>query len=89
MQLFFSISILSSTVSKRWNFPDNLDFKGKIVAKFRLSHFVLICNNMIVKQQINHGTIEKVCHLHNGIFHSNDLCCTFSILVYNFRCVIH
>ena len=24
---------------------------------------------MTIKQQINHGTIEKVCHLHNGIYY--------------------
>ena len=24
---------------------------------------------MTTKQQINHGAIEKVCHLHNGIFY--------------------
>ena len=23
----------------------------------------------MVKQQINHGTIQRLCHLHNGIFH--------------------
>ena len=27
------------------NFPDNLDFKGKIVAKFLVSHFLSIWNN--------------------------------------------
>ena len=34
---------------------------------------------MAVKQHINHGAIQKVCHLHNGIFHSMNLCHTFSI----------
>ena len=34
------------------------------------SHFVSICNNMTVKQHINHGAIQKLCYLHNGIFHS-------------------
>ena len=33
IQLLFSISILPSVALKRWNFPDNLDFKGKVVAK--------------------------------------------------------
>ena len=67
--LFFSVSILPSLALKRWNFPDNLDFKGKIVAKFYCrSHFLSICNNMTVKQHINHGAIQKVCHLHNGVF---------------------
>ena len=74
IQLFFSISILPLIASKRWNFSNNLDFSGKIVAKLRLrSHFLSICNNMAVKQQIN--------HLHNGIFHSINLCCYFSILL--------
>ena len=37
----------------RWNFPDNLDFKGEIVGKFFLrSAFFSICNNMTAKQQI-------------------------------------
>ena len=34
IQPFFSIAILPSIALKRWNFPDNVDFKGKIVAKF-------------------------------------------------------
>ena len=34
IQLFFSISILASIALKRWNFPDNLDLKGKIMVKF-------------------------------------------------------
>ena len=28
---------------------------------------------MTVKQRINHGAIQKVCHLHNGIFHYSDV----------------
>ena len=28
---------------------------------------------MTIKQQINHGDIKKVCHLHNDIFHSIHL----------------
>ena len=31
IQLFLKISILLSIVLKRWNFPDNLNFKGKIL----------------------------------------------------------
>ena len=27
---------------KRWNFPENVDFKGKILAKFLISDFLLI-----------------------------------------------
>ena len=57
-QLCFSISILSSIALKRWNFPDNLDFKGKIVAKFLLrSHFLSIYGYMATKQQTNHGSL--------------------------------
>ena len=29
---------------------------------------------MTVKQHVNHGAIQKVCHLRNGIFHSSNLC---------------
>ena len=36
---------------------------------------------MTVKQHINHGAIQKVCHFYNGIFHSINLCHTFSILI--------
>ena len=32
---------------KRWNIPDNLDFKGKIVAKF------------LIKSHLNNITIKK------------------------------
>ena len=86
----FRNSILASTTLKRWNFLDNLHFKGKIVAMFlSRSHFLSICNDMTVKQHINHGAIQKVCHLHNGIFHSINLCYTFSILLYHLLCVIH
>ena len=43
IQLFISISILPFTALKRWNFPDNLDFKGKTVAKFLIrGHFFSI-----------------------------------------------
>ena len=43
IQLFISIFILPFTVMKRWNFPNNLDFKGKTVAKFLIrSHFLSI-----------------------------------------------
>ena len=53
------------------NFPDKRDFKGKVVAKI-----LLICNNVTMKQEINYETPQKVCHLHNGIFHSINLCRT-------------
>ena len=43
IQRLFSISILSSIVLKRWNFPDNLNFKGKIMTKLLIrSHFLSI-----------------------------------------------
>ena len=31
---------------------------------------------MTIKQQVNHGAIQKVCLLHNDIFHPIDLCHT-------------
>ena len=36
-----------------------------------------------MKQQISHGAIPRVCHLHNGIFHSIPcyLCHTLSIFL--------
>ena len=81
---FFSFWILPSIVLKCWIFPDNLDIKGKILAKFLLrKHFLSMYTNMTVKQNFNHRAIQKVRHLHNGIFHSINLCCTFSILLYH------
>ena len=60
IQLLFSISILPSIALKRGNFPDNLEFKGKTVAKFLLrSHFLSICNNMTVKQHSNTDPFKK------------------------------
>ena len=43
---------------------------------------------MTMKQQIKHGAFQKVYHLHNGIFHSIQLCHTLSILLNYFPCVI-
>ena len=41
--LFFSILTLPSTALKRWNIPDKLDYKGKIVAKFLIrSHLLTV-----------------------------------------------
>ena len=45
----------SSIALKPWNLPDNLDFKGKIVAKFLIKSQYII--NITIKQQINHRTI--------------------------------
>ena len=57
IQLFFSISILLSIVLKLWNFPDNFDFKGKVVAKFLWrKHFLSIYDN---KTTLTMGTFEK------------------------------
>ena len=44
---------------------------------------------MTVKQHINYGAIQKVCHSHDGFFDSINLCHTFSILLYHLSCVIH
>ena len=44
---------------------------------------------MIIKTQIKRGAIQKVCHLHNDIFHHIQLCQTLSILLYDFSCVSH
>ena len=80
--------ILPSIALKRCNFPKNLGFKGKIMAKFLIrSHFFSnISKNMTIKQQISHGAMPKVCPLHNSIFHSIPfhstcvtLCQSFSI----------
>ena len=39
----FSISVLLFIALKRWNFPDSLDFKGKITTTFLIrSHFLSI-----------------------------------------------
>ena len=57
IQLFFSILILPSMVLKLWNFPDNFDFKGKVVAKFLFrKQFLLIHDN---KTTLTMGTFEK------------------------------
>ena len=80
IQLFVSIFILPFTALKRWNFPNNLDFKGKTVAKFLIrSHFLSIYSNVTNKQKINHGAMQKVCHLHNDIFHLIHQCLTLSV----------
>ena len=43
IQLIFRILILPSIALKRWKFPDKLDYKVKIVAKFLIrSHFLTI-----------------------------------------------
>ena len=44
---------------------------------------------MTMKQQITHGAIQELCHLHDGIFHPIHLCHTLSILLYQLPFVIH
>ena len=46
IQQFFNIAILPSIVLKRWNFPDNLYFKGKIVVKLLIKSHL---NNLTTK----------------------------------------
>ena len=43
---------------------------------------------MTTKQQIDHGDIETVCHLHNEICHSIHLCHTLPTLLYHLLCVM-
>ena len=67
--------ILPSIALKHLNVPDNLDIKGKTVAGFLIrSHFLSIEINMLIKEKISHGTIQTVCHLHNGMYHPIHLC---------------
>ena len=35
---------------------------------------------MTIKQQFEHGVIQNVCNLHNGIFHLIHLCHTLSFV---------
>ena len=57
IQLFFSISILPSKGIKLWNFLDNFDLMGKIVAKFLLrKHFLSIYDN---KTTLTMGAFKK------------------------------
>ena len=86
IQPLFSIEILPSIAWKRWNFPDNLDFKGKIVANFLIK---IHLNNMTTKYQIKHGAIQKACHLKNCIFYPIQLCHTLLILLYHFPWFSH
>ena len=58
------------------------------MVKFLLrSHFLSICSILTVEQHINHGAIQKVYHLHNGIFLAISLCHTFSSSLYHPHCV--
>ena len=43
---------------------------------------------MAIQQQINHGTIQKVCYLHNGIF-IPFTCDTLSNLLFRVPYLIH
>ena len=56
---FLPFKFSTNSIVKRWHFPDNLEFKGYIVANVLLkSNFLSIYNNMTIKQQINHGAIQ-------------------------------
>ena len=59
----FTMSILLFIALKRWNFPDNLDIKGKIAATFLIrSHSLSIQNNMAKKKKkkkIKYGANQK------------------------------
>ena len=44
---------------------------------------------MAIQQPVNHGTIQKVCYLHNGIFHPIHLCDTLSNLLFRVPYLIH
>ena len=41
-----------------------------------------------MKQQNNHGSIQKVCHLHNETFHSVHLGHILPTLLYHLPCII-
>ena len=60
IQRFISIKILLSIALKSLNFPDNLDFKGKLVAKFLLrSLFLSICSNMMFNNVLTEESFKK------------------------------
>ena len=60
IQRFISITILPSIALKSPNFPDNLDFKGKIVAKFLLrGPFLSICSNMMFNNVLTKESFKK------------------------------
>ena len=84
IELLFSISILPLVALKRWNFRNNLDINGKILAKlFTRSYFLLIWNNVKIIQQINHEIIGKACHLYYGIFYPFLWATHFSIFYHH------
>ena len=63
---FFSILIFPSIALKPWNIQENFYFKVKTVANFFLmSRFLSICNNISIKQRINHGAIQKLLSTHS------------------------
>ena len=65
---------------KHLNFSGNLDLKHNIVAKFLLRSHSL-SQYMTIKQKINQGAIQKVCHFIH-------LCNTLPILLYHLSCNI-
>ena len=76
----YFLAFRSSTNS--WNFPGNLDFRGKIVANFLLRNHFLSIYNVIIKQQINHGPF-------NDIFHFINQSHTLSTLLYHLPCIVY
>ena len=88
IQIYFNILTLPSIALKRWNFPENLGFENNTVAKFLIKS-IFSQYNMTIKQRINHGTIQKVCHLHDRIFRPIHLSHTLSILLFHLPCDIH
>ena len=76
IQLCFRILILVSIPS---NFSNHLDLRGKIAAKFLIrSHFPQYKTISQKKYHIKRGAIQKLCRLHNGIFHPMQLFATLS-----------
>ena len=56
-----------------------MDLRGKIAAKFLIrSHFPQYKTISQKKYHIKRGAIQKLCRLHNGIFHPMQLFATLS-----------
>ena len=75
IQLFFSISLLPSIALKRWNLPDNLDFKvkDKIMAKFLIRSPL----SLEIKGQWNNK-------LNTGLFKKYITCIIAFFIPFNF-----
>ena len=67
-KLLFSISILPL---RDWNAEIFQTIWTSRISKIPLKKWLSLSTyNMAIKQQIGHGAIQKVYHLHNSIFHS-------------------